>query len=196
MAGIDVSKVLVGAPDQAVTGAISDAPVGTELPKDATSQMGGAFKSSGYVSDDGLELTTDRSTNDIHDWSGANIRKILKSFDSTLAWSEAQMSYESLCHAFGSENVTREPANAQHGERVTLRVNASLPAARSWVFSMKDGDARIRIVVPNGQVTSVDTIAFNSSDAITLPITLSCYPDVSGNSIYIYVDDGKVGVGA
>lgn len=189
---LDVSKVLVGAPDQKTTGAISDAPVGTKLPESALDALDKAFTSSGYVSEDGISLATDRSTNDIKEWGGATVRKILESFDSTISWSEIQMSYESLCHAFGSENVKKAPATSDHGEQVTLAVNASLPPARSWAFKMKDGKARILIVVPNGQVTSVDEMSFAASSAIALPLTLSCYPDAKGNSIYIHTDDGVV----
>ncbi|MCI6275081.1 MAG: hypothetical protein MR611_10515 [Coriobacteriaceae bacterium] len=190
MAALDVSKVLVGSPDQKTTGAVLDAPLGTKLPTSATEALDEAFASSGYISEDGLALKTDRSTNDIKEWSGAVVRKLLDSFDGTITWSEMQMSYEALCHAFGSSAVTKVAATAEHGEQVTLAINSAMPPARSWVFRMKDGEARILIVVPNGQVTSVDEIDFVSSDSVKLPITLSCYPDSSGNSIYIYVDDG------
>lgn len=187
---IDVSKVLVGAPDQKTTGAVLDAPVGTKLPTSATEELDKAFTSSGYISEDGLALKTDRSTNDIKDWSGNVVRKLLASFDGTLTWSELEMSYESLCHAFGADAVTKKAATTTSGAQVTLAINSAMPPMRSWVYRMKDGDARILIVVPKGQVTSVDEIDFVSSDAVKLPITLSCYPDESGNSIYIYVDDG------
>lgn len=192
MQGIDVSKVLVGAPDQLTTGAIFDAPLGTTLPESATAQLDDGFTSSGYCSDDGLSLTMDRSTNDISDWSGITVRKILESFDGTLAWSEMQMSYEALCHAFGDDHVTRVGATEDHGEQVTVLVNKDLPPRREWVFNMKDGKARIRIVVPDGQVTNVDEISFVSNDAVKLPLTLTTYQDSKGNNIYIYVDDGLV----
>nr|DAF81927.1 MAG TPA: tail protein [Caudoviricetes sp.] len=192
MMALDVSKVLVGAPDQATTGAILDAPLGSKLPASASDELDAAFVSSGYVSEDGLALTTDRSTNDIKDWSSKVIRKLLDSFDATIKWSEIQMSYEALCHAFGAENVMKTAASSSHGEQVRVAINGAMPQARSWAFKMKDGNARILIVVPNGQVTSVDEIDFVASDGVKLPITLSCYPDASGNSIYIYTDDGVV----
>lgn len=194
MPGIDVSKVLVGAPDQKTTGAVLDAPVGTKLPETASEKLAEGFASSGYVGDGGVSLTMDRSTKDIKDWSGSTVRKLLESFDGTLSWSEIQMSHEALCHAFGEGNVHRTPATKEHGEQMKVDVNSSLPPARAWVFNMKDGNARVRIAVPNGQVTSVDSITFASSDAIGLPLTLSCYPDETGNSIYVLLDDGtKVG---
>lgn len=191
---VDATNVRIGTPDQKTTGAIMDAVIGSTLPTDAISTPDKAFTPSGYCSEDGLTLTKDVSTNDIKDWSGSIVRKVLESFDGTITWTEIEMTYESMCHAFGTDNVTKTAATAEHGEQLTLKIGANLPAARSWVFNMKDGDSRIRIVVPNGQVTSVDEITFNSTDAVSLPITLSCYPDANGDSIIIYTDDGKVGV--
>ena len=188
---IDVTKVMVGAPDQGTTGAIMDAPVGTELPTDATTKPGSGFSSSGYVSEDGVTISQDRSTEDIPDWSGATIRKVLKSFDGTVKWSEIQMSKEALVHAFGEANVTVTAATAGHGEQIAVAIGADLPDPRSWVFSMKDGKARMRIVVPKGQVTEMADLVFKSDSAIALPLTLTTYPDENGKNIYIYTDDGQ-----
>ena len=187
---LDVSKVLVGAPDQTTTGAVMDAPVGTTLPTSAVDEIADGFKSSGYISDDGLALTPDRSTTDINDWSGAAVRTLLKSFTAIITWSEMEMSYDSLRHAFGEDNVKKIPATKDHGEQVVVSLNSSIPPARSWLFRMKDGATKIMIVVPNGQITAVDELDFTSSDAVKLPLTLSCHPDSTGNSIYIYTDDG------
>lgn len=189
---IDVTKVLVGAPDQATTGAVFDAPLGTKLPTSAGDELDEAFVSSGYITSDGLALTPDRSTSDITDWSGASVRTLLESFNATIKWSEMQMSYEALVRAFGKDNVTRTAADSTHGERITIKVNASLPEPRVHAFRIKDGKARVLIVAPNSQVTAVDEIGFSASAAIALPITLSCHPDESGNSVYIYTDDGVV----
>ena len=57
---------------------------------------------------------------------------------------------------------------------------------------MKDGGARMLVLVPNGQVTTLDEITFNSTDPIGWAITLSCYPDKDGHSIYILTDDGQL----
>lgn len=189
---LDVSKVLVGAPDQMVTGAILDAPVGTSLPESATAQLDGKFSSSGYVDKDGVTVAIDRSTTEIPDWSLKTIREVLEKFKATLSWSESQMSKESLGHAFGEGCVHVEKATAAHGERIKLDVMAELPPVRSWVVNLKDGKARMRIVVPLGQVTSVDELKFVANDAVKLPITLTTYPDEHEVNVYIYTDDGVV----
>ena len=62
----------------------------------------------------------------------------------------------------------------------------------AFLFLMKDGDARIVILVPNGQVTQVGEVTFASNAAVGWNVTLSCYPDASGECIYILTDDGQV----
>lgn len=189
---VDTTKVLIGAPDQASTGAILSAPLGTAVPTDARTSLDAAFKGSGYVGDEGLSVTPENSTNDIKDWSGATVRRILESFDGTISWKHIQWDVDSLRNAFGDEHVTLTAATATAGEQIAVKIGAHIPAAKTWVFKMKDGDNLIRVVVPNGQVTAVDEMVFNKSEAIPLPITLSCYPDSAGESIYIYTDNGKL----
>lgn len=190
-------EVRIGAPEQNVTGAIKRAPVGTTLPTLASIASSGvtldpAFKGDFYVSEDGLTLAPSKSTTDIKDWSGAVVRKVLESFDGTLSWTMIQTNEDSLGVAFGDQNVSTEDATATHGNQVAVELGADLPEEESFVFLMKDGDARIVVVVPKGQVTENGETAFVSNNAIGWPVTLSCYPDSRGKSIYIYTDDGEV----
>lgn len=187
---LDKSSVLVGTPDQLTTGAIAKAPIGTALPTDAVTALGSAFVAGGYVSEDGLKLTPSISTSDIRDWSGSLVRRIIQTFDGTLSWNMLQTDEESLKVAFGDANVTATAATSSHGNQLSVSLNATLPERSSWAFSMKDGDHRIRVVVPDGQVTTVGEVSFTAGGAIVWPVTLSCYPDSSGNCIYIYTDDG------
>lgn len=189
--------VRVGAPDQKVTGAIKHAPIGTTLPtlssitKEAVT-LDAAFTGDEYVSEDGLTLAPALSTTDIKDWSGATVRKVLESFDGNLAWTMISTNAGALGIAFGADNVTTEAATTTHGQQVEVALGARLPEAESFVFLMKDGDARIVIVVPNGQVTEVGEVTFAANAAVGWNVTLSTYPDEDGNSIYIYTDDGQV----
>lgn len=189
---LDASKVLVGTADQTSTGAILSAPLGTVLPTGISDSLNAAFKDSGYVSSDGLSFTIDDSTSDINEWNGSLVRRLLESRDVTLSWSHLETNAESLKNTFGDENVTVTEATESDGEKITVKIGANLPAAKSWVFKLKDGNNRILIVVPNGQITSVDEVSFTSSDAITWPVTLSTYADATGHNCYIYFDDGKV----
>lgn len=189
---VNASQVLIGSPDQATTGAILSAPLGTTLPTSATDTLDEAFVDSGFVSEDGLTLAPGVSTADVREWGGSLVRRILQSFDGTLSWAMLETNEAALRAAFGDEYVNVVAASAAHGKQITARLGAHLPAAKSWVFRMKDGNNRIMIVVPNGQITTVNDISFTSSDAIAWSVELSCYPDATGESIYVMTDDGAI----
>ena len=191
------SDVRIGEPDQKVTGAIKHAPIGTSLPSlssitKAAVTIDEAFTGDEYVSEDGLTLAPSVSTTDIKDWSGATVRKVLESFDGTLNWTMISTNEGAMGVAFGAEHVTASAATATHGAQTRTELGAHLPERQSWVFLMKDGDARIVIVVPDGQVTEVGEVTFASNSAVGWAVTLSTYPDENGENIYIMTDDGVV----
>ena len=191
------SDVRVGAPDQLTTGAIKHAPIGTTLPSLSSISTSGvelaeAFTGNEYVSEDGLTLAPEMSTTEIKDWSGATVRKVLESFDGTLSWTMISTNEGALGVAFGASHITKQAAATTHGTQLMVELGAFLPEAQSWVFLMKDGNARIVILVPNGQVTEVGEVTFAANAAVGWNVTLSTYPDASGNSIYILTDDGVV----
>ena len=193
----NVSDVRVGAPEQSTTGAIKHAPLGTTLPTLESISTSGvvldnAFTGNEYVSEDGLTLSPSMSTSDIKDWSGAVVRKLLESFDGTLSWTMISTDENALKISFGDDYVTKNAATISHGTQLRAALGAHLPDEQSWVFLMKDGDARIVIVVPDGQITEVGDLTFKSNEAVGWNVTLSCYPDSAGHSIYIMTDDGVV----
>lgn len=193
----NTSDVRIGAPDQKTTGAILHAPKGTAIPTlssitKAAVTLNSAFEGNEYVSEDGLTLSPAMSTTDIKDWSGQTVRKVLESFDGTLSWTMISTNEGALSIAFGEDNVTSVTASTAHGAQVQATLGAYLPDEMAWVFLMKDGDARIVIAVPDGQITEVGEVTFASNAAVGWNVTLSCYPDSNGNCIYIMTDDGVV----
>lgn len=194
---VDAKKVLVGTPDQLTTGAILCAPLGTKLPTldDLTPTgvtLDEAFKDAGYANEDGVTLTPDMSTSGIKEWGGAIVRNVLEEFNGNIAFTLIQTDEMAFKMAFGDDYVTVSKATSTHGNQLMAKLGAHLPDAKSWVFKMKDGGARMLVLVPNGQVTTLDEITFNSTDPIGWAITLSCYPDKDGHSIYILTDDGQL----
>ena len=188
---VDAKKIFIGLPDQATTGAILTAPVGTALPTSAVDTLNVAFKDSGYVTEDGVNVSPTWNTNKLHDWSGANVRTMLDSFEGQVSFSLMEMLDEqSVKQVFGASNVTKTAANSTHGTQLNISMGSTLPEELAWVFKMKDGDAKVLIVIPRGQVSAVDTLAFNRNNSANLPVTLDCLADSSGKSIYIMTDDG------
>lgn len=188
---IDATKVLVGAPDQSATvGAVNYAPTNTTLPTDASSALGQGFTKCGYVSEDGLVISTDYGTKQIKDWSKSTVRTLLDEFTGEVTFSFIQTDYESLCAIFGTENVVKTEATSSHGTQITVKIGAHIAGAKAYVFNMKDGNAKVRVVLPNATPTLNGDLTFNAGDAINWSVKLTCGADVNGESIYIYTDDG------
>lgn len=194
MAGINSQQVYLPGPDQSsTTGAISVAPLGTTVPTDARTALGSGFASGGYVSENGISLGISRSTQAIKDWSMATVRKALTDFDGTISLEFLQVDEFAANRILGSANVTKTAASTTHGEQLAMKVGPDMAPAEAWVFSMKDGDRRIRVVVPNGQITEISSdVTFVPGAANIWPATLSCYDDGTGHSIYVYYDDGAL----
>lgn len=189
---VNASQVLTGAPDQLTTGPILSAPRGTALPAAISDTLDPAFVDSGYVSEDGLTLTPERSTEAVRDWSGSVVRELLTEFAARLAWAHLETNEQSLKNYMGDDNVTVTAATSTEGKRITALLRSSEMPRKSWSFKMKDGDSRVLIVVPDGQVSETGEVSFVKSSAVTWPVTLTTYPDSTGVNVYIYLDDGTV----
>ena len=191
---LNAARVLVGTAAQTTTGAILNGAIITDDMSSWTFADAEAaledLTASGYVSEDGLELTPEYSTTDIKEWNGNTVRTILEQFNGTLKWSLIQQDYESWVQALGEEYVDQTAATSSAGEQLHIKMGSHLAPAQGWGFKMKDGNTRVIIICPNAQVTTLDAISFKSSEAVALPVTLSCYDDGHGNPIHIFVDDG------
>lgn len=192
--GTNVNNVFIGAPLQSLTtGAVQTAPVGTAAPTDARVALPSAWgEGAGYVSQDGVTMSQSRSTTTLKDWGLNSVRTLLDDFTNTVQYSELETSYETMVRMVGEDNVTRTAANATHGEQLNVAIGPILAPARAWVFSMKDEDRRLRIYIPNGQVTEVGDTNFVANDGVKWNFTITCNDDGTGHTIYILTDNGEV----
>ena len=191
---LDAAKVLIGTADQQnTTGAIRNGDIVSTVPTDFATALAAAnaLGDSGYVSEDGLEMGNDISTADIREWNHNVIRKVLDTFDNMLTWSLIQFDEASWKQALGADYVEKVAATADHGEQLHVKLGAHLAPVQSWAFMLKDGDTRVIIFVPRGQITTLDSITFNATEPVALPVTLSCYDDGTGETCHIFIDDGK-----
>lgn len=192
MAGINPEQVYLPSPDQSkTTGAVAIAPIGTAAPTDARTALGGTWVSGGYIDENGIALSISKSFTTIKDWAMSVVRKALTDFDGTIALSFLQVDEFAAQRVLGTANVAKTAASASHGEQLTLSVGPDVAGAESWCFSMKDGNRRVRVYVPNGQITEISgDVSFTPGAANIWPCTLSCYDDGTGHSIYVFYDDG------
>lgn len=188
MAGI-TSNIFVGAPDR-VTGAIMVAPVGTALPTTVATAPNAAFKDLGFVSEDGVSLSQSSTWETIKDWGGDQVRKFLSDFTGTLSFTLLETNSEVLKYVYGSAQVTTTAATVSSGTLNAIKLNANEPPTASLIVNILDGVRKVRIVVPNSQVTERGDLKFSRTSAVMHQLTVEAYPDASVNSIYIYTDDG------
>lgn len=197
MAGVNSAQVYLPTPDQSgTTGAVAVAALGTTAPTDARTALGASWTTGGYVSEDGITLGLSRSLTNIKDWSQANVRKALTEFDGTVSCAFLQVDEFAAKEMFGASNVTVTAANTTHGNELTIKIGAELAPAKSWCWNMKDGDRRVRVYLPNGQVTELGDVQFVPGAGNIYPSTISAYPDANGKSIYVFYDDGQIVVSA
>lgn len=196
---VNSKNVIIGAPDQAATGAILSGPETDVIPAtidDFDTAFMQIMKDSGFINEDGVTITPNESTETIRDWSLKTIRTILTEFDGTLTWTHLEVNEESLSVYMGEDNVQVTPATASKGKMIRAAIAGEQRPTKSWVFKIKDGQRRVLVFVPHGQITERGEIALVANNAITLPVTLSTYPDAAGKNIYIYTDDGVVDASA
>ena len=193
MAGITANKVYAPGPDQSATvGAVAVAAIGTSAPTDARTALPSAWTTGGYISEDGLSMAVSRSTETIRDWSKAAVRDLLTEFTGELSFQFLQIDEFALDRVFGSSNVTKTAATTTKPEQLSVAIGAELPPVEAWCFSMKDEDRRVRLYVPKGQVTEIEDVSFKPDEGQVIGVTVKCYDDGTGNSIYVIWDDGVV----
>ena len=189
---VNSKTVFVGAPDQAVTGAILTGPETDVIPATIDDFDFDGLDDSGYVNEDGVMITPSESTESIKDWSMKVIRKVLTEFDGTIAWTHLEMSVGALKNYMGEDNVEVTEATSSKGTQTRSAIAGKDRPIKGWYFKIKDGARRAVVFAPHGQVTERGEIPLVASGPVTLPVTVSTYPDADGNNIYIYTDDGVV----
>lgn len=183
-----VANVLQGKP--VVTGGVLRGTTGATLPTTAVGTTTG-FTALGFVSDDGLKETVDRTTEKIKAWGGSIVKVVQSEFGVTYEFTFYETLNAGVLKAvYGDSNVTTTAATVSTGTLQSVKVNKGSLEHSPWIFDMKDGTALIRVVVPDGQITNVGDITYNDGSVIGYPVTLETFEDSSGNNAYKYIDDG------
>lgn len=185
-----LKDILVASPATA-TGGILGAPSGSTVPTDSTTTVDAAFTPHGYVGEDGLSMTTERSTESIIAWGGDEVRVVQTEHSVTFTFTLLETNEAAAKAVFGEGNVTVTPASASAGNKIDIQVASDPLPMQSWVFDMKDGKKTIRVVVPNGQITEVGDTQFVHSNATGWEVTMKAFADEDGAKAFIYADDGE-----
>lgn len=174
---VSVAKPKVG-------GAIFVAPLGTELPTDATTALDVAFENVGYISEDGVVNTNSPDTDTIKEWGGASVGKIDNGKDDTWQFTMIEaLNLAALKLVYGPDNVS-----GTLKEGITIKANSNEQADVCMVIDMiLKGGALKRVVLPSAGVSEVGEVTYAATSTIGYQTTLLATPDAEGNTHYEYI---------
>lgn len=178
-----VLNVSAGKP--ATGGAISRAPLGSDIPTDATTSLGADYVGLGYCSDDGLTNANSPESDEIKAWGGDTVLtpQTGKPDKFTVKLIEV-LNANVLKAVYGDENVS---GTLETG--LTVKANSDEQQEAVWVADMvmRDGAVK-RIVLPNAKITEIGDIVYKDDEAAGYELTLTAMPDSTGQTHYEYIE--------
>ena len=184
----------VYAAEPSASGAAFVAPLGTPIPTSVDGVLDSAFVSLGYVGEDGITETSERSTDEKKDMGGRVVKVLQTEYNHSFKFVLLESLRADVLKAiYGATNVTVTPANSQHGTQVTVRKTSKKLPHASWVFDTVDSElgAKYRNVVGDGQIISVGDITLASKDTIEYEVELKVFETSTGEYVTTYTDDGR-----
>ena len=168
-------------------GAVSSAPFGTAIPADAAATLNTAFVKLGYVSKDGMTNGEERNSEDIEDWGGDTVATVNTGRKETFQLTFIQsLDPDVLKEVYGQDNVKVTSSN----KLITVDHNAKDMPHRVFVIEMIMAGGYIkRIVIPNGQVTTIGDVVYQAGEAVGYETTITAFPSsvIDGSTAREYI---------
>ena len=170
-----------------VGGAVYAAPLGTDLPTDATTKLNAAFKSLGYISEDGLTNANSPESESIKAWGGDIVNTVIAERGDTFSYTLIEgMNIDVLKHVYGASNVTGELSKG-----ITIKANSGELEAHSLVIEMiLKGGVLKRVVIPTAKLSELGEIVYKDNENVGYEVTVQALPDKQENTHYEYIKGG------
>lgn len=177
----EAKNVTVGKPK--IGGAIFRAPVGTQLPTDATTALNEAFKGLGYAGEDGLTNSNSPESDVIKAWGGDTVLTYMSEKPDTFSFKLIEaLNVEVLKTVYGADNV-----NGTLEAGITVNAKVADAEEYAWVFEMIVRGGLKRIVIPQAAITEVGDIVYTDEEAVGYEVTITAIPDTTGATHYEYI---------
>lgn len=154
------------------------APYGTPLPTDSATPLPDAFKLLGYVSEDGITLTTDTDTTEVKDANGVTVMKVISSY--------AESCQFALLEVLRAEAAKlRYNSAAVSGEDKSMTIRHQMPSDEAFVLVFElalTGGVKDRMVIGNGTRAEFDDRQVHAGDAQVYDVTVSMN-DMDGTGV-------------
>ncbi|MBO0478724.1 phage tail protein [Vagococcus fluvialis] len=167
-----------------IGGAIYSAPLETPLPKNALEELDAAFKSLGYISEEGLVNNNSPSSENVKAWGGDIVANIQTEKEDTFTYKLIEaLNLNVLKEVYGSENVTGDLETG-----ITIKANSKEHEEHCLVVDMiLKGGILKRIVLPVAKISEVGEINYVDEDAIGYETTVIAIPDTNGDTHIEYI---------
>lgn len=155
----------------AVTGAVSVGDDTATAPTDAIAPLGSGFSDLGFIGEDGVTETRERSTENIKAWQNGSIVRVV-------------ITEASIAVTFVLIETKKETVEAYYGGTVeadgSIVIIPSKTGGRNkYVVDVVDGDRYIRGYIASGEVTEVGDLVYANGQAVGYEVTVTGYPDSS-----------------
>jgi hypothetical protein len=167
------------------TGMIFIAPIGTAVPTDASTALDKAFKSLGYISEDGLTNSVEVETLDVKEAGGSTAASIIISRDEKYSFTALETNSDVLKVAYGEDNV-------KVGADGAISVTHNMADSDEYVYVAEvllRGNKVLRKVIPRGKRTELGDVVYKSGEAISYEITIAALLDSANATAYTYIAD-------
>lgn len=168
---------------KAVSGAIYVGPKGTTLPTDASATLAPAFKSVGFISDEGVTNAYSISSEDSKSWGGLVVMNTITERQDDFKFKMiSPHNVDAKKVVYGDNAVTVDASTGA----TTVAVGADEPEEKIFIIEMIIAGIATRIVVPNGKLKELEDIVYNDSDPVGYGVTIAAMADTNDKTHYEY----------